>query len=793
MFRTHIRKIVGDLRKYKLRTVLVAVSIFVGVLGTVTLFSMGDIIVRQLEADLQPEKMAMLSVELSTVDASALDNTAHLAALAGQPDVAALQAYADYEITLEAETVLVRAYSTPLDALPLEPLRLLDGRYPAAGQSEVAITRELADAQGLDVGDSIALKGTAQQDRFVISGIVFPTYDQPEAGQRVTVFATWDDLQTLSGRGDFTALQVRFTDYTEANAQQVVQALAQTTPYIPIAQRLVEPEANEQLEEARTNSRVLRLLAVIALVVSGFLVANVISSLITEQRTQIGMLKTLGAGPGDLLGIYTGVAASYGLAGIVPGVLLGIPAGNYAAHQLSGTLGTYIDGFAYSLTAVVYGALLGLAVPVLAALFPVIRALRVTILRAMADRGIEATYGVGRGAQFIARIPVPATIRQSLNNLNRQKARLFFTLITMMIAVTAFMGIYAMLDSVVGLITSALDTIQADIIIRLDDPADYDTVVQLLPQEIDGVRSVQPGIQLAIDIEGYDPSGNIGPEGIAASGFDVYAASAPYQITLKSGTLWDANTPDNGIIITRRMAEAVGVGVGDTLTITIAGKPVNFPVIGVSTYPFDNVFMDWRVLALAAGFVRQGEPVSAAIMVMMDGDLNTAEIDAVIDNIQAKLDTRSIGASYQNFQARSEMILSRADIFRAIFSAAVLLIAMTGALGLLTTLSISVFERRREIGIMRSIGASSSAIGMQFLTEGVVVGLAAWIAGIPLSIGLSLQISSVMNFGDAFHLTYPLESVLFGLIGMVIITVTASLYPALAAAQQSVSRILRYQ
>jgi ABC-type antimicrobial peptide transport system permease subunit len=103
----------------------------------------------------------------------------------------------------------------------------------------------------------------------------------------------------------------------------------------------------------------------------------------------------------------------------------------------------------------------------------------------------------------------------------------------------------------------------------------------------------------------------------------------------------------------------------------------------------------------------------------------------VIDEVDTLLAAHGIGASYQNFEAQSALILSRADIFRAIFSAAVLFIAGIGTLGLLSTLSISVFERRREIGIMRSVGASSVAIGTQFFTEGLVVGVLDWTASIP--------------------------------------------------------------
>ncbi len=794
MFHTHLRKILGDLRKYRSRTLLVSASIFIGVLGTVSLFSMGDIIVRQLEQDIKPDRMAMLTVSLRVVDIEAIDNPTLLNALQTTPQLTSLQAYADYEMDLRLDgadvPILIRAYSDALPDLKLEPVRLLDGGYPNNG--EVVITPAFADEHDLEVGSTLTM---GNQD-WRISGIVFPAYYRSQPGRRVSIFANWDDLQTLTGRHDFTALQARFADYTAAenHADGFVQTLVQQTPYIPTTKRLTDPAENEMVEEARTNGNVLGMLAMIALLVSGFLVANVISSLLTEQRSQLGILKTLGGSRMDLYVIYLGIAASYGLLGILPGILLGIPLGSLAADQLSGTLGTYLDGFGISPISILYGVVLGLIVPMAAAVFPIWRATRMPILKAITNRGIETTYGAGPVARFITHLPLLPTMRQSLNNLNRKKTRLTFTILTMTIAVAAFMGIFAVLDSVLNLITSALDTVQADIIIQLNDPADYDRVVEVLNTHFDGLNSVQPGSQIAIEIEGYDPSSSIGPEGVFASGFDPYASELAYHLTLKSGTLWNEDTPKDGVVITQRMAESIGVEVGDHLIILAAGQRGSFPIIGISTYPFDGIFIDWQVLAEFIGFVRNNQPVSGAVMVMMQDDgLTVTELDTIITDIKTLMEAEGIHASYQNFPARSALILSRVAMFRAIFSLAILFVAMIGGLGLLTTLTISVFERQREIGIMRSIGGTSAAIGLQFLTEGMSVGMVAWLLGIPLSIGLSMLLSSAMSFGDAFRLVYPLEAVIFGGLGMMGVTVVAALYPALSAASKPVSAILRYQ
>ena len=86
------------------------------------------------------------------------------------------------------------------------------------------------------------------------------------------------------------------------------------------------------------------------------------------------------------------------------------------------------------------------------------------------------------------------------------------------------------------------------------------------------------------------------------------------------------------------------------------------------------------------------------------------------------------------------------------------LIAFVGAIGLAGTLSINVLERRREIGVMRAIGASSFQIARLFVGEGLILGLMAWVIAIPLSVPVgqlfSLVIGQVINFGVVYQFSW---------------------------------------
>lgn len=94
---------------------------------------------------------------------------------------------------------------------------------------------------------------------------------------------------------------------------------------------------------------------------------------------------------------------------------------------------------------------------------------------------------------------------------------------------------------------------------------------------------------------------------------------------------------------------------------------------------------------------------------------------------------------------------------------------------------------------MRSIGAGSATVAIQFLTEGLLVGMIAWIVGIPISIVFSQLLISAAGLGDTFQIEFSKISLVIGLVGLMLITTVASIGPSLGAARKTVSDILRYQ
>jgi putative ABC transport system permease protein len=125
-----------------------------------------------------------------------------------------------------------------------------------------------------------------------------------------------------------------------------------------------------------------------------------------------------------------------------------------------------------------------------------------------------------------------------------------------------------------------------------------------------------------------------------------------------------------------------------------------------------------------------------------------------------------------------------------------ILIAVVGSLGLAGTMSMNVLERTREIGVMRTIGASDSAIMQSVITEGLIIGMLTWV----LAIGLSLPISSLLAtvigktlLESDLPLQFTPVGILLWLAVVVILSVVASVAPARSAARLTINQVLAYE
>jgi putative ABC transport system permease protein len=175
-----------------------------------------------------------------------------------------------------------------------------------------------------------------------------------------------------------------------------------------------------------------------------------------------------------------------------------------------------------------------------------------------------------------------------------------------------------------------------------------------------------------------------------------------------------------------------------------------------------------------------------------DSKATADDLDTVLSDVNETFAQAGIPVLSINFVQIIDEVTDRYTSFQLIFQLVAFLIALVGALGLVITLSMNVFERQKEIGVMRSVGASSAAVATQFVTEGLTIGVIAWIGGLPLMIGLEYALIQITGFEGVLRLEFTPAALIIGLVGVLLLTFIASLIPALSAARKTVSDILRY-
>jgi ABC-type lipoprotein release transport system permease subunit len=272
-------------------------------------------------------------------------------------------------------------------------------------------------------------------------------------------------------------------------------------------------------------------------------------------------------------------------------------------------------------------------------------------------------------------------------------------------------------------------------------------------------------------------------------------------LTFTSGGFFTPGEP--GAIISKDLAAQGGYAVGDILTLSSGQSSIQAPVTGIFNIPpqliqpgqsTSAIALYWEDLAKLQGVPLEGEPTPTGLQVILTPPHPTADqVDDAISAINDVLLANGINANYVNWIRSTDAITQLIQTAGIVLNTAAALIAAVGAIGLLSVLSMSVFERQKEIGVMRSVGATSGAVAFQFLVEGLIVSVIAWLLGIPLSYALDHNLIVQFNVEHAAGVQYPPVALVLGLGSMLIIGTVASLWPSITAARKTVSDILRYQ
>ena len=169
-------------------------------------------------------------------------------------------------------------------------------------------------------------------------------------------------------------------------------------------------------------------------------------------------------------------------------------------------------------------------------------------------------------------------------------------------------------------------------------------------------------------------------------------------------------------------------------------------------------------------------------------------INALSSRIDSKVAASGLSASTQTAKEFKDGAIRMVGIINMLLYAVAIIVALVGAMGLFNTLAMSVLERRREIGILRSMGATGRKVAGVFWTEGMSLGVIGWllgiVVGIPAAYGFVQVLGSLLM---EVPFVFNPVSLLYMLLFIVAVATLASVVPVWGAARVRIAQTLRYE
>jgi putative ABC transport system permease protein len=470
-----------------------------------------------------------------------------------------------------------------------------------------------------------------------------------------------------------------------------------------------------------------------------------------------------------------------------------VPLGALGAHAISGwlleTFNIIATGdFQISPAAIGLQAVMAIAVAVTAAAVPVIGGVCVSPHQAISTYGLGGQFGRGALDRLVGGMHVLSRpLALSLRNAFRRKMRVALTLLTFVLVGVLFISVVSTRVSLDSSLEMVLSDLAYDVMVV--SPRTYRT--GRLVEVTEGVPSVARA-------EVWDQTEC---ELSLANGdkveFSLFGVPPDSQVLRPRMAAGRALLPGDGraIIVNNRVAAAEGIQVGDVLALTIAGRESTWTVVGLSlnTTPALVNFVPYEVMAREAGHADRGNMVMV-VAVAKDAGAQERLAAALSDAYAAQ---RIETATLRSADEFRQMSYAMFDIIFYLLLVMAFLAAVVGGVGLVGTLSIGVVERRREIGVMRAIGARSSVVFRVFTGEGLALGALSWVLAVLLSypaaqlfgnaVGLALLGAELMDF------QFSLFAVGLWLLLVLALSALASVWPALRAVRVSVREALAYE
>ena len=805
------RKILRDLWGNKMRTLLVILSIAVGVFGVGTVTLTFTLVQNEMMANYQRAHPASATIYTDAFDDNLLETvrrmpgvaeaeartsiTVRLRISADEWKAISLYALADFH-NIAINYVVPQKFYDPAPTFGGER-----GTWPPA-EREVVLERSSLLLPGMlpagiQVGDSIEVETVSGQQRLLrVAGLAHEETQYPATFQNQAYgYITLDTQEWITGSRLNDQLLLTFKDKSldkdgvTAIANKVKEKIEASGRTVYVVQ-VPDPGKHPLQDIFAGLLLLLNGLGFASLILSGFLVVNTISALLSQQIRQIGIMKAIGARASQIVLLYLVMIFLFGVLSLVIAIPLSILAASRLSLYLAGFINTDFPAFTIPAGVLILEIAIGLLVPMIAGVFPVIAGTRVTVREAISDYGISNVAKPNWFDRLLMSVRmISRPMRLSLRNTFRRKGRLALTLLTLILGGTIFISVLSARDSMSQTLEDLLKYWKFDVFETFARPHRIEQIQQLVG-DVPGVTSVETW--------GFQNARRLRADGSESDGMILFAPTIGTKMldpTVMRGR-WLLPDDENALVVSNSfLQKETDINVGDEITLKIANREYQWRVVGVVNARFGAggvAYANRDYYARAVGEV--GRATSVQLVTTKHDAQFQAQVKKEVEERFKKAGVRvGFGMTSGDIRTSNEVFF---NIVAGLLLVMAFLMALVGGLGLMGTMSLNVLERTREIGVMRAVGASNGAVRGVVLVEGMFIGILSGLISIALAYPIGALIAEGVGtavFQQPLSYQFSISGAVIWMVLVIILSVLASILPANNASRLTVREILAYE
>ncbi len=805
------RKVLHDLIDNKARTLLVVFSIAVGVFSIGVISGAYQIISNDMSVSYAANNPANVEVRTANYNADVLTSI-HNARGVGEAEGRRVINFRVRPVNSDQWVAIDLVAMENFSTNHVNLLVPVSGGVEA-GKDEILLEKDALKKLKVAVGENLVFElpdGTLKELKVV--GIVqdvstgagdflappfaytvmktLPTLRQPELFNRayVTVAQGQDDISYIREVG------ADLKDRLERNGTSVARTRFSETHKHPLA------------DTVNAILGILLALGILIVFLSSSLIANTLSALLSQHLRHIGVIKLVGGRNKQVFAMYLTLIMAFG----VLALLISVPLGGQGAYGLalyiSSELRFNLLGYRIVPMALMIQVAVGLLVPLVAGLVPVLNGSRITVLRALSgdlagdenkphagesDRLPWFDYMLVQVTRALATrgIHIPRPFIISLRNTFRRRGRLILTLFTLTMGGAIFIAVFNVRVTLHDYIGQIGSYFRADVTLDFDKAYRLREVEQYALQ-LDGVEGVEGWQFISSEL--------LYPDGTVAENLNMLAPPADTKLVnpLMAAGRWIRADDVRKLAISEAVLKYFpDLKPGDSMRLKIKGREEMWEVVGIFKFVGREGVLAYTPFEYSSQVLDLVNRASSFRVVTTQHDR------AAQDLMAEKLDHyfRAQGFKVRNAEsglASLDTASESLDTLVVFLLIMAILTAIVGAMGLTGTMGMNVLERTREIGIMRAIGADDRAVMRTVIGEGFVIGTMSFMLAIILSIPFTYLLSTIVSLA-VFEtpikvvFTYLGYAIWFGLV--LILSVVGSILPARNAARLTIREVLAYE